>query len=48
MNISLGINLDQEYADNLEGLINQISLKKCCAFIGAGLSHEAGYNHGMK
>ena len=43
MDIPLGIDRSPDNIKNLEGLIQQISLKKSCAFIGAGLSLGAGY-----
>ena len=43
MDITLGIDTSPENINNIEGLIQQISRKKSCAFIGAGLSHDAGY-----
>lgn len=43
MDIPIGIDPSPDNIRNLEGLIQQISLKKTCAFIGAGLSHGAGY-----
>lgn len=43
MDIPLGIDPSPENIRNIEGLIQQISLQKSCAFIGAGLSHDAGY-----
>jgi hypothetical protein len=39
----IGIEWTSEDIEKLDGLIHQISLRKCCAFIGAGLSHDAGY-----
>jgi hypothetical protein len=38
-----GIDQAPDNNSNLDGLIQQISLNRCCAFVGAGLSCDAGY-----
>ncbi|MEJ2710738.1 MAG: hypothetical protein P8074_24210, partial [Anaerolineales bacterium] len=44
MNIpKIGIELTQGHMQNLNDLVHQISLGKCCIFVGAGLSRGAGY-----
>ena len=43
MDLPLGIDRSDDNIKNLDGLIQQITLQKSCAFIGAGLSHDAGY-----
>ena len=43
MDEQLGIVMDPANIQNLEDLVQQVINNKCCAFIGAGISKEAGY-----